>query len=243
MSDRERERIEPTVAGQARLLAAVDVRAPACTVDAAALGEYAAVLVERGQSAADATFPETADHVRLGCDTCTVDLPALVALLATPDEQSAAQDTDVRPDTGLPMSALNDRLRAAEGISLVTNRPAEHPPVPVTPPAAEPSRRRRDGLHLRDRLLIAAAVAIVVVGVVLLGLAYFSARQPAPSQPSSGRAVPTGATCPPGLPIKGNRESKIYHQPGGEFYEATRPEECFATPADAEAAGYRRSQR
>ena len=35
----------------------------------------------------------------------------------------------------------------------------------------------------------------------------------------------------------------IYHPPGGEFYEPTRPEDCFASPADAEAAGYRRSQR
>jgi hypothetical protein len=35
----------------------------------------------------------------------------------------------------------------------------------------------------------------------------------------------------------------IYHRPGQTFYDQTRPEACFATPADAEAAGYRASQR
>ena len=30
---------------------------------------------------------------------------------------------------------------------------------------------------------------------------------------------------------------------GSEISEQTRPEDCFASPADAEAAGYRRSQR
>ena len=33
------------------------------------------------------------------------------------------------------------------------------------------------------------------------------------------------------------------HVPGGQFYNATKPEECFATEAAAQAAGYRRSLR
>lgn len=53
--------------------------------------------------------------------------------------------------------------------------------------------------------------------------------------------------CPPGLPIKGNLTTRngerIYHVPGGEFYGLTNPEACFATEADARAAGYRRSLR
>jgi hypothetical protein len=246
MSDRERERIESTTAGQARLLAAIDVRAPTCTVDAGALGEYAAVLVASGRAAADAAFPETANHLRAGCATCTVDLPEIVALLAAPDEAAPPPDANAaaRPESGLQPSALRDALLAQDGISLVSSRPNEMPPTP-TPAASpvEPARQRR-GLHLRDRLLIAAAVIVVVVGVALLGLSYFAAHQPAPAQPSSGsRILPTGNTCPAASPVKGNRESKIYHVPGGAFYESTRPEECFATPADAEAAGYRRSQR
>lgn len=45
--------------------------------------------------------------------------------------------------------------------------------------------------------------------------------------------------------IKGNISSsnKIYHLPGGAFYARTVPEMCFNTEAEAQAAGFRRSQR
>jgi hypothetical protein len=48
--------------------------------------------------------------------------------------------------------------------------------------------------------------------------------------------------CPPNAPIKGN-QSDIYHVPGGAYYDETDPEKCFATEADARAAGYRASER
>ena len=46
-------------------------------------------------------------------------------------------------------------------------------------------------------------------------------------------------------PVKGNisSSSKIYHLPGGSFYDRTNPEVCFNTAAEAEAAGFRKSQR
>lgn len=77
------------------------------------------------------------------------------------------------------------------------------------------------------------------------------AGQPPPppaSKPSvgGGRASPQGTVCPPTHPIKGNKSSSgelIYHEPGGQSYARTQPEECFATAADAQADGYRASQR
>jgi competence protein ComEC len=75
---------------------------------------------------------------------------------------------------------------------------------------------------------------------------------PEPSQepaavPSSGQAQPISEyDCPASHPIKGNVSSsgeRIYHVPGGAFYARTKPEECFATEQDAQAAGYRKSQR
>jgi hypothetical protein len=48
--------------------------------------------------------------------------------------------------------------------------------------------------------------------------------------------------CPDYAPIKGN-QSGIYHVPGGAYYNDTNPEECFATEADAQAEGYRASER
>lgn len=44
--------------------------------------------------------------------------------------------------------------------------------------------------------------------------------------------------------VKGNRDSQIYHTPGGTFYPRTfEGVQCFDTAADADAAGYRPSER
>ena len=45
--------------------------------------------------------------------------------------------------------------------------------------------------------------------------------------------------------IKGNMGSsgKIYHVPGGSFYDRTDAEECFEVEAAAQVAGYRKSSR
>ncbi|WP_042455612.1 sunset domain-containing protein [Neobacillus dielmonensis] len=47
--------------------------------------------------------------------------------------------------------------------------------------------------------------------------------------------------------IKGNLTTyngeKIYHVPGGQFYEVTDAEEMFCSEEEAEEAGYRRSLR
>jgi hypothetical protein len=57
---------------------------------------------------------------------------------------------------------------------------------------------------------------------------------PAGAVPGDGTAV-----CPPGFPIKGNAQSKIYHTDASRVYGQTIAEFCFATPEAAEAAGYR----
>jgi micrococcal nuclease len=68
-----------------------------------------------------------------------------------------------------------------------------------------------------------------------------SASSNASSSASVGGAVPpiSEEQCPTSAPIKGNESSGIYHKPDDAYYDATHPEECFATPQDAEAAGYR----
>lgn len=54
--------------------------------------------------------------------------------------------------------------------------------------------------------------------------------------------TPVDGECPSSSPIKGNANSMIYHRPGQQYYDITVPEECFATAARAEAAGYRAAQ-
>lgn len=72
-----------------------------------------------------------------------------------------------------------------------------------------------------------------------------TAPAPASVGQPAGAVAPSGWSCPASSPIKGNQGSngKIYHVPGGAYYEKTNPEECFATAAAAQAAGYRASQR
>lgn len=68
------------------------------------------------------------------------------------------------------------------------------------------------------------------------------ASRPAATTAPAGRTKrPSSSTCD----IKGNRSRRgdwIYHLPGMQFYEQTRPEEIFCSETDAVAAGYRRSK-
>lgn len=73
--------------------------------------------------------------------------------------------------------------------------------------------------------------------------------QPKPAS-STGGVAPQGSACPGDAPIKGNirdrnpdKGAKIYHLPGDNGYAQTKPERCFATAADAEAAGFRPVKR
>jgi hypothetical protein len=148
--------------------------------------------------------------------------------------------------TDLPRSALDSGIHAAD---LPDPRAAE------AGGAAEQARLQRLR-RVRDWLLIAAAASILLIGLSLVGMAYMAQNAPGPARlgltplpatspapAGAGRAAPNGMTCPATHPIKGNRSSMIYHRPGAEFYDQTRPEDCFASPADAESAGYRASQR
>jgi hypothetical protein len=52
---------------------------------------------------------------------------------------------------------------------------------------------------------------------------------------------PVDGGCPDGYPVKVAR-SGIFHEPGGRSYDRTVPERCYATAAQAEADGYRRTK-
>jgi hypothetical protein len=54
---------------------------------------------------------------------------------------------------------------------------------------------------------------------------------------------PVDGACPNGYPVKANHSSRIYHVPGGQFYERTVPERCYTDPQAAEADGYRAARR
>jgi hypothetical protein len=53
---------------------------------------------------------------------------------------------------------------------------------------------------------------------------------------------PVNGTNPEGYPVKANDTSRIFHVPGGRFYDRTVAERCYATPEDAIADGYRQAK-
>jgi len=71
-----------------------------------------------------------------------------------------------------------------------------------------------------------------------------TATASASAEPSGGVAPISEQDCPPSAPIKGNDSSSgelIYHTRSSATYDETYPEECFATEAAAQAAGYRKA--
>ncbi|WP_010239060.1 thermonuclease family protein [Clostridium arbusti] len=72
-----------------------------------------------------------------------------------------------------------------------------------------------------------------------------STKSSSSSSTSSTSPNANNSTSPKGS-IKGNINSKgekIYHVPGGQYYDKTNAEQLFNTEAEAQAAGYRKSKR
>lgn len=67
------------------------------------------------------------------------------------------------------------------------------------------------------------------------------AAEPAPEV--SPWVLPVAGRCPESHPVKGNASSRIYHRPGGFYYERTRPERCYCDEAAAQADGMRPAKR
>ena len=65
-----------------------------------------------------------------------------------------------------------------------------------------------------------------------------AAAAPAAEAPAGSHPALDDGSMPEGFPIKGNRDSMKYHQPGGTWYDKTVAEVWFADAAAAEAAGY-----
>lgn len=73
-----------------------------------------------------------------------------------------------------------------------------------------------------------------------------SATTPTPTQTSTpaddGWIAPDNGACPISHPIKANDNSRIFHVPGGRFYDRTNAERCYADPDAAVADGYRQAK-
>ena len=68
-----------------------------------------------------------------------------------------------------------------------------------------------------------------------------SAADEAPALPQGAKAPLKSGNAPKGFDIKGNADSGLYHEPDGQWYDATVAEFWFKSAEDAEAAGFTRA--
>ena len=54
---------------------------------------------------------------------------------------------------------------------------------------------------------------------------------------------PNGDVCPTTHPVKAKLSSKIFHLPGGQMYDRSKPDRCYRDAAAAEADGLRQAKR
>lgn len=64
---------------------------------------------------------------------------------------------------------------------------------------------------------------------------------PAVELPAGAKAPLKSGGAPKGYEVKGNADSGLYHEPDGQWYDATVAEFYFKTAEDAEAAGLKRA--
>lgn len=62
-----------------------------------------------------------------------------------------------------------------------------------------------------------------------------------PALPKGAKAPLKSGKAPKGYEIKGNADSGLYHEPDGQWYDATEAEFYFKSAEDAEAAGFTRA--
>jgi large subunit ribosomal protein L4 len=62
-----------------------------------------------------------------------------------------------------------------------------------------------------------------------------------PALPKGAKAPLKSGGAPKGYEVKGNADSGLYHEPDGQWYDATEAEFYFKSAEDAEAAGFTRA--
>jgi small subunit ribosomal protein S16 len=146
-----------------------------------------------------------------------------VGVLDTEGKVTAAVET-AAPVVEAPVAAKPRRKAAPAAAKEAA--PAAAPVVAEAAPAAAP--------------VAEAAPVVAEAAPVAAPVAEAAAEVAAPEAPYGTGSARTNAdgSAPEGYPIKGNDSSKLYHAPGTRYYDSTIAEIWFATPEDAERAGF-----
>jgi hypothetical protein len=173
----------------------------------------------------------------------TTATPTMIPTAAAPTATVAPTEPPRPQPTAPPTQVPPPRPQPTAQPVATTAPPAQA--VPIMPPPAAPASTVRALTPLPTAAPLAATTRTPAPPAQVTPAAAPPSKPVSPAL-GAGRSAPRGRDCPPSHPIKGNHSSSgewIYHPPRGQFYSRTIPEDCFATEADARAAGYRASQR
>ena len=128
----------------------------------------------------------------------------------------------------------SDDPTATASANLVNSTPttaAAAAPAASSAPSAAPS--------------VAPSASSSPAPILPIGSAKPSAAPSTSTATSTGAVAATDGGCPPTHPVKAGQVGplKSYTVSGSSAYDTMRATECFATEADAQAAGYRKSAR
>jgi hypothetical protein len=109
-------------------------------------------------------------------------------------------------------------------------------PAPISPTAESPSESLPRAKSAGESLPSAESAGESLSGGE-------SAGESAIREKGQRWVEPADGECPLSHPVKAKLGSGIFHVPGGQMYERTRADRCYADAASAEADGLRASKR
>jgi len=128
--------------------------------------------------------------------------------------QKAATETDAQADASVAADAAEEAADKALDAAAAADEVA---------PGSEAAERAADAAEAAEEAADATA----------------EAASDAPYGEGSHAPLADVQEAPEGFPVKGNADSMLYHVPGSRHFKNTVAEVWFATPTDAEAAGFR----
>lgn len=129
----------------------------------------------------------------------------------------------------------------------ISNLPEANPKSLTPIPEEAASETKQAPRYVPDsEAEVSTALPVVAEGTALSNAMPLPGTPIKPSTATGPRFQNSRSGCPSSHPVKGNinaRGERIFHVTGQQFYDATNPEECFATPAEARERGFRPSAR